>query len=83
MPRSVSPLVRQLREQFLQAMDNDLDTPSAMPQLVALATLALEASDLGEREEAGRIVRELGAGILGLRLAAASSLPELGEAVGT
>ncbi|MEX0625447.1 MAG: cysteine--tRNA ligase [Chloroflexota bacterium] len=82
-PASLSPVVRQHRDRFLQAMDNDLDTPSAIPQLVALATLALEAPELAAREEASRVVRELGAGILGLRLAAASSLPEMGEAVGT
>ena len=80
---TLSPVVRQHRDRFLEAMDNDLDTPSAMPQLVALATLALEAPELAAREEASRVVSELGAGILGLRLAAASSFPEIGEAVGT
>ena len=80
---SLSPVVRQHRDRFLEAMDNDLDTPSAMPQLMALATLALEAPEPAHREEARRVVQELGAGILGLRLAAASSLPELDEAVGT
>jgi cysteinyl-tRNA synthetase len=80
---SLSPVVRQHRDRFLEAMDNDLDTPSAMPQLMALATLALEAPEPAHREEASRVVQELGAGILGLRLAAASSLPELDEAVGT
>ncbi len=79
---SLSPLVRRHRERFLRAMDNDLDTPVAIPQLVALAALALDASDLGEREEASRVVRELGGGILGMRLAAASSLPEMGEGSG-
>jgi L-cysteine:1D-myo-inositol 2-amino-2-deoxy-alpha-D-glucopyranoside ligase len=82
-PVTLTPVVRQHRDRFLEAMDNDLDTPSAMPELMALATLALEARDLAQREEASRVVRELGADILGLRLAAASSLPEMDEAVGT
>jgi L-cysteine:1D-myo-inositol 2-amino-2-deoxy-alpha-D-glucopyranoside ligase len=82
-PASLGPIVRQHRDRFLEAMDNDLDTPSAMPQLMALATIALEAPDLAQREEASSVVRELGAGILGLQLAAASGLPELDEAVGT
>jgi L-cysteine:1D-myo-inositol 2-amino-2-deoxy-alpha-D-glucopyranoside ligase len=80
---SLSAVVRQHRDRFLEAMDNDLDTPSAIPQIIGLAALALEAPELAQREEASRVVRELGAGILGLRLAAASSLPEMDEAVGT
>jgi L-cysteine:1D-myo-inositol 2-amino-2-deoxy-alpha-D-glucopyranoside ligase len=82
-PGSLSPAVRDHRDRFLQAMDNDLDTPSAMPHLMALATLALEAASPAEREEASRVVHELAAGILGLRLAAAAVLPEMDEAVGT
>jgi L-cysteine:1D-myo-inositol 2-amino-2-deoxy-alpha-D-glucopyranoside ligase len=82
-PASLSRVVRQHRDRFLEAMDNDLDTPSAMAQLLALATIALEAPEFAEREEASRVVQELGAGILGLRLAAAASLPEMDEAVGT
>jgi L-cysteine:1D-myo-inositol 2-amino-2-deoxy-alpha-D-glucopyranoside ligase len=82
-PASLSPVVRQHRDRFLEAMDNDLDTPLAMPQLLALATLALEAPEPAHREEASRVVQELGGAILGLRLAAASSLPEMDEAVGT
>ena len=64
-------------------MDNDLDTPSAMLQLTALADLALEGPEPAQREEASRVVQELGASILGLRLAAAGALPEMDEAVGT
>ena len=64
-------------------MDNDLDTPSAMPQLMALATIALEAPVPADRVEASRVVHELGTGILGLRLAAATAMPEMDEAVGT
>lgn len=61
--------VRQLRERFLAAMNEDLDTPRAMPALDALADLALTAEDEGLAAEAGWMVRELGARILGLRLA--------------
>ena len=71
-PASLSPVVRQHRDRFLEAMDNDLDTPSAMPQLMALATLALESPEPAQREEASRAVQELGGSILGLRLAAAA-----------
>ena len=82
-PASLSPAVRQHRDRFLDAMDNDLDTPSAMSQLLALADLALEGLEPAQREEASRVVQELGASILGLRLAAAAALPEMDEAVGT
>jgi len=82
-PASLSPLVRQHRDRFLEAMDNDLDTPSAMPQLMALTTIALEAPVPADRVEASRVVHELGAGVLGLRLAAATAMPEMDEAVGT
>jgi L-cysteine:1D-myo-inositol 2-amino-2-deoxy-alpha-D-glucopyranoside ligase len=61
--------VRELRARFLAAMDDDLDTPRAMPALDALAELALTAEDDGLAAEAGWMVRELGARILGLRLA--------------
>ena len=50
-------------------MDDDLDTPTAMPQLEALGRLALTADDLDVAAQAGWMVRELGARILGLRLA--------------
>jgi len=82
-PGSLSPVVRQHRDRFLEAMDNDLDTPSAMPQLMALATLAIEGHEPAQREEASRVVHELGGSILGLRLAAAAAQPEMNEAVGT
>jgi L-cysteine:1D-myo-inositol 2-amino-2-deoxy-alpha-D-glucopyranoside ligase len=57
------------RAAFLAAMDDDLDTPRAMPELEALATLALGADDRHLAAEAGWMVRELGARVLGLRLA--------------
>jgi len=82
-PASLGPAVRQHRDRFLDAMDNDLDTPSAMPELLALADIALGDGDAGERAEASRTVRELGTQILGLRLATVPVQPQMGEAVGT
>jgi L-cysteine:1D-myo-inositol 2-amino-2-deoxy-alpha-D-glucopyranoside ligase len=80
-PATLTPVVREHRERFLAAMDNDLDTPAAVAELLALASLALEADDPGQQAEAGWLVRELGARILGLRLATVPSLREAGEAV--
>jgi L-cysteine:1D-myo-inositol 2-amino-2-deoxy-alpha-D-glucopyranoside ligase len=80
-PATLTPVVREHRERFLAAMDEDLDTPTAMPELVALASLALEADDPSQRAEAGWMVRELGARIFGLRLATVPSLREAGEAI--
>jgi L-cysteine:1D-myo-inositol 2-amino-2-deoxy-alpha-D-glucopyranoside ligase len=82
-PASLSPAVRQHRARFLDAMDNDLDTPSAMLELLALGELALVGGDAGERADASQTVRELGTSILGLRLATVPVQPEMGEAVGT
>jgi L-cysteine:1D-myo-inositol 2-amino-2-deoxy-alpha-D-glucopyranoside ligase len=82
-PASLGPAVRQHRDRFLDAMDKDLDTPSAVQELLALADLALGSDDAGERGDAGRTVRELGTRILGLRLASVPVAPEIGEAVGT
>jgi hypothetical protein len=53
-------------------MDEDLNTPAALPELHALADLALESEDSDLATQAGWMVRELGARVLGLRLAAAS-----------
>ena len=66
---SLHPVVAEHRARFLAAMDEDLDTPSALPELDALARLALTAGDPGLQAQAGWMVRELGARILGLRLA--------------
>ena len=83
-PAALDPAVRQHRDRFLDAMDNDMDTPSAIPELLALGDLALAARDPGARADAGRTVRELGTRILGLRLGTAPvPQPEMGEAVGT
>jgi len=70
-PAGLCSAVAEHRERFLAAMDDDLDTPRAIPQLTELADLALGADDLEVAAQAGWMVRELGARILGLRLAAA------------
>jgi L-cysteine:1D-myo-inositol 2-amino-2-deoxy-alpha-D-glucopyranoside ligase len=80
-PAGLRPVVARLRAEFLEAMDDDLDTPSAMVHLRQLADLALQADDPAEQAQASRTVRELGTQILGLRLAAVPTEPELGEAV--
>ena len=67
----LDPTVAAHRERFLAAMDDDLDTPTAMPELEALALLAVGAEDPDIAAQAGWMVRELGARILGLRLATA------------
>ena len=61
---------------FLAAMDEDLDTPAALRELDALASLALE---LGSAP-ASAAVRDLGGRILGLRLAAVDAAVEPVEA---
>ena len=66
----LSPSVATLRTRFLDAMNDDLDTPRAMPALDDLATLALTGDSDEVAAEAGWTVRELGGRILGLRLAA-------------
>ena len=80
-PARLGPLVRGHRERFLAAMDDDLNTPSALRELHALAALALAADQPSRQAEAGWMVRELGARILGLRLATVPSLRTTGEAV--
>jgi L-cysteine:1D-myo-inositol 2-amino-2-deoxy-alpha-D-glucopyranoside ligase len=77
----LSPAVARHRQRFLDAMDDDLDTPSAVRELLGLVELALGDGDAGERAESGQTVRELGERILGLRLAASASVDEVGEAV--
>jgi L-cysteine:1D-myo-inositol 2-amino-2-deoxy-alpha-D-glucopyranoside ligase len=76
-----SAAVQDLRRRFLAAMDDDLDTPTAIAQLLALASLATDSNDQDERVEASLALRDLGERIIGLRLAASPSLPEVGEAV--
>ena len=67
---ALDPAIVELRGRFLEAMDRDLDTPAAMPALDGLADLALAAGSDELAAQAGWMVRELGARILGLRLAA-------------
>jgi cysteinyl-tRNA synthetase len=71
------PEIAALRSRFLAALDNDLDTPMAMPALDELAELALGADDDHLAAQAGWMVRELGARILGLRLGAAPTAVEV------
>ena len=59
----------EVRDRFLAALDEDLDTPSAMVELESLARMALETGDDALAAQAGAQVRELGGRILGLRLA--------------
>ena len=66
---TLDPAVAGHRERFLAAMDRDLDTPRALPELEALAAMALAADAPDIAAQAGWMVRELGARILGLRLA--------------
>ena len=79
---SLDPVVAEHRDRFLASMDEDLDTPRAMPELVALAELALGQSHPRLRAQAGWMVRELGASILGLRLGTPprDGLPRAGAA---
>ncbi len=65
---SLQPQVVERRARFLAAMDDDLDTPAALPELNALASLALETADSRLAADAGWTVRELGSRILGFRL---------------
>ena len=71
------PEIAELRSRFLAAMDEDLDTPRAMPVLDELAELALGGADDHLAVQAGWMVRELGARILGLRLAVAPTAAEV------
>jgi L-cysteine:1D-myo-inositol 2-amino-2-deoxy-alpha-D-glucopyranoside ligase len=73
-PGALSPAVAEHRARFLAAMDDDLDTPAALPELHALAAMCRTQAGVRERAEAGWMVRELGARILGLRLATVPSV---------
>jgi L-cysteine:1D-myo-inositol 2-amino-2-deoxy-alpha-D-glucopyranoside ligase len=64
------PAVVEHRERFLAALNDDLDTPAALPELHALAALA-GGDDARLASEAGWMVHELGTKVLGLRLASA------------
>ena len=75
-PESLHPTVAEHRARFLAAMDDDLDTPAALPELHALAASCLGEDDPVTKAQAGWMVRELGARVLGLRLATVPSLSE-------
>ena len=77
-PGALLPEVAAHRARFLAAMDDDLDTPAALPELHALAARAIETDDPALRAQAGWMVRELGARILGLRLATVSAVRDAG-----
>jgi L-cysteine:1D-myo-inositol 2-amino-2-deoxy-alpha-D-glucopyranoside ligase len=76
-PSNLDPTVAEHRTRFLTAMDDDLDTPAALPELQALAGLCEGASDPALRAQAGWMIRELGGRILGLRLATAPAAHEV------
>ncbi|MGH2533908.1 MAG: cysteine--tRNA ligase [Thermomicrobiales bacterium] len=59
--------VSAFREQFLNALDDDLDTPSAIEALREIATAVLEAPEEDDVRDAQQTLREL-SGILGLTL---------------
>jgi len=81
-PAALHPAVAEHRARFLEAMDDDLDTPAALPELLELAALCIETTDAALVAQAGWMVRELGARILGLRLATVPAAREV-EPVGT
>ncbi len=76
-PTSLLAGVAEHRARFLAAMDDDLDTPAALPELHALGALAEGASDRQLRSQAGWVIKELGGRILGLRLATAPAAGEV------
>jgi len=80
-PASLPPAVAEHRTRFLAAMDDDLQTPRALAELQALASLAIETDDAALRAAAGRMVHELGGRVLGLRLATAPGVRQQGEAI--
>jgi cysteinyl-tRNA synthetase len=78
-PGALDPLVAEHRQRFLDAMDDDLNTPAALPELHALAALCRRDVAAEVAAQAGWMVRELGARILGLRLATVPSVREAAE----
>jgi len=76
-PGRLEPQIAGHRDRFLAAMDDDLDTPAALPELHALAAMCRRDAPRALVAQAGWMVRELGARILGLRLATVPSTREL------
>ena len=58
-----------LRDRFLNALDDDLDTPSAIAALQEIATGILESPEEDDIRDAQRTLREL-SDVFGLTLAA-------------
>ena len=65
---ALDPRVAEHRRQFLEAMDDDLDTPRAMAELDDLASLALGADNAASRSPRAGWSASSGARIVGLRL---------------
>ncbi len=80
-PAELHPIVAEHRTRFLAAMDDDLDTPAALVELHALAGLCQRTEERDVITQAGWMVRELGARILGLRLATPAARLKADEAV--
>jgi cysteinyl-tRNA synthetase len=78
-PAALDPIVAGHRQRFLDALDDDLNTPAALPELHALAALCRRDVAREVVAQAGWMVRELGARILGLRLATVPSAREAAE----
>ena len=78
-PAALDPTIAGHRARFLAAMDDDLDTPAALPELHALAALCTREARRDLVVQAGWMVRELGARVLGLRLATVPSAAEMAE----
>ena len=74
--RELQPAVAALKHRLLAAMDNDLDTPAALHELGALASLALdEGHGVVTRAQSASLIGELGGRILGLALSGPAVRP--------
>ena len=78
-PAALDPTIAGHRARFLAAMDDDLYTPAALPELHALAALCTREAPRDLVVQAGWMVRELGARVLGLRLATVPGAMEMAE----
>jgi L-cysteine:1D-myo-inositol 2-amino-2-deoxy-alpha-D-glucopyranoside ligase len=65
--RDLLPAVRERHDRFVAAMNDDLDTPTALAELDALGELA-HSVPADAAAQAGWMVRDLGSRVLGLRL---------------
>jgi cysteinyl-tRNA synthetase len=81
-PAEPTPAAARAREAFVQAMDDDFNTPGAIAALFDLAREANRQQEAGDRSAAASAratLREL-AGVLGLRLEARPNSSDLGAA---